>query len=101
MRLFVSDYEVSKKFYTEVLDFTIRGEYFPSDRQSFKLDLMLGDDYVVELFSFRDPPKRSSAPEACGLRHLAFEVDDIEATVACVVRQGDTTEGDTRRRIHR
>ena len=76
-----SDYEQSKKFYTEVLGFTVAGEYYRAERKSYKLDLKLGDQYVIELFSFPDPPKRPSRPEACGLRHLAFQVDDIEAAV--------------------
>ena len=76
-----SNYERSKKFYTQVLGFTVIGEYYRAERKSYKLDLKLGDQYVIELFSFPDPPKRPSRPEACGLRHLAFQVDDIEAAV--------------------
>jgi glyoxylase I family protein len=76
-----SDYEQSKKFYIEVLGFTITAEYYRAERRSYKLDLKLGEQYVIELFSFPDPPKRISRPEACGLRHLAFEVDNIDAAV--------------------
>ena len=47
------------------------------ERQSYKLDLALNGEYVLELFSFPSPPPRVSRPEAAGLRHLAFEVDDI------------------------
>ena len=50
-----------------------------AERKSYKLDLSLNGDYIIELFSFPDPPKRLSGPEATGLRHLAFEVDDLEA----------------------
>ncbi|RNA61902.1 VOC family protein [Chryseobacterium nematophagum] len=72
-----SDYKVSKKFYTEVLGLTILREVYREERKSYKLDLAIGDHYVIELFSFPDPPKRPSRPEACGLRHLAFAVDNI------------------------
>ncbi|CAA7386285.1 SMU1112c/YaeR family gloxylase I-like metalloprotein [Chryseobacterium fistulae] len=72
-----SDYKVSKKFYTEVLGLTILREVYREERKSYKLDLAIGDHYVIELFSFPDSPKRPSRPEACGLRHLAFAVDNI------------------------
>lgn len=72
-----SDYEKSKHFYTEILGLEILQEVYREERQSYKLDLALNGNYIVELFSFPDPPKRTSRPEAAGLRHLAFEVDDI------------------------
>jgi glyoxylase I family protein len=73
-----SDYEVSKKFYTEVLGLNIIREVYREARQSYKLDLAIGEHYVIELFSFPNPPERPSRPESCGLRHLAFSVDNIE-----------------------
>ena len=73
-----SDYQISKRFYTEILGFKIVSEVFRKERDSYKLDLSLNDIYCIELFSFPNPPQRVSQPEACGLRHLAFEVDDIE-----------------------
>lgn len=76
-----SDYERSKKFYTEVLRFEIKAEYYRPERQSYKLDLSLNGIYTLELFSFPSPPPRVSRPEACGLRHLAFEVYDLEAAL--------------------
>ena len=72
-----SDYEISKEFYVEKLGFEIIREIYREERQSYKLDLKLGESQI-ELFSFPNSPKRPSYPEACGLRHLAFEVDDIE-----------------------
>ncbi len=87
-----SDYERSKKFYTDVLGFTIAGEYYRAERKSYKLDLKLGDHYVIELFSFPDPPRRPSRPEAQGLRHLAFEVNDIEDATAELKSKGVTCE---------
>lgn len=76
-----SNYEVSKAFYTNVLGLHIIREIWRAERQSYVLDLALGGDYVIELFSFPSPPERPSRPEATGLRHLAFEVDDVSATV--------------------
>jgi glyoxylase I family protein len=76
-----SDYQVSKKFYVEILGLEIIQEVYREERQSFKLDLALNGNYIVELFSFPNPPKRVSNPEALGLRHLAFEVDNIESVI--------------------
>jgi glyoxylase I family protein len=76
-----SDYERSKKFYTEILGLKIIREVYRAERQSYKLDLELNGVYVIELFSFVDPPKRVSRPEAAGLRHLAFEVDHLETVI--------------------
>ncbi len=87
-----SDYERSKKFYTDVLGFKIIREVFRQDRKSFKLDLELNGLYLIELFSFPDPPIRTSGPEACGLRHLAFEVENIEESIAFLIKSGINTE---------
>ena len=76
-----SDYERSKRFYTEILGLEIIRETFRKERQSFKLDLSLNGAYIIELFSFPDPPRRPSRPEAAGLRHLAFEVDNLEKVI--------------------
>lgn len=73
-----SDYEVSKRFYTEVLGLNIIREVYREERQSYKLDLAIGEHYVIELFSFPNPPERPSQPEACGLRHLAFAVENVQ-----------------------
>ncbi len=76
-----SDYEKSKAFYTEILGFKIVQEVYREARDSYKLDLALQDNYCIELFSFPNPPARPSRPEACGLRHLAFAVDNLEESV--------------------
>ena len=76
-----SDYQRSLHFYTHVLGLTVLAEHYRESRQSYKTDLALGEEYVVELFSFPSPPPRVTRPEAAGLRHLAFEVDDIIETV--------------------
>ncbi|WP_407483629.1 VOC family protein [Elizabethkingia meningoseptica] len=73
-----SDYEVSKKFYTEIMGLNMIREVYRKERESYKLDLAIGEHYVIELFSFPDPPARPSRPEACGLRHLAFAVEHVE-----------------------
>ncbi len=75
-----SDYQKSKHFYTEILGFKIVNEYYRAERQSYKLDLSVNDLYQIELFSFPNPPTRTSRPEACGLRHIAFEVNKINET---------------------
>jgi glyoxylase I family protein len=87
-----SNYAVSKKFYTEILGFKIVQEIYRKERNSYKLDLALGNQYCIELFSFPNPPERVSRPEACGLRHLAFEVDSIEDAFNYFQTQNITTE---------
>ncbi|AWI26040.1 SMU1112c/YaeR family gloxylase I-like metalloprotein [Flavobacterium pallidum] len=72
-----SDYEVSKYFYTKVLGLEIIRETYRAERDSHKLDLCMNGDYCIELFSFPSPPVRITRPEATGLRHLAFEVDNV------------------------
>ncbi|MDP2039611.1 MAG: VOC family protein [Algoriphagus sp.] len=87
-----SNYERSKRFYTEILGFNIIQEVYRAERQSYKLDLELNRSYLIELFSFPDPPKRVSRPEACGLRHLAFAVENIEESIAFLVKSGINPE---------
>lgn len=76
-----SDYQKSKHFYTKILDLEIIQEVYRHEKQSYKLDLALNGTYIVELFSFPNPPQRISRPEACGLRHLAFEVSNLETAI--------------------
>ena len=83
-----SDYQISKEFYTEILGLNIIREIYREERQSYKLDLAIGDDYVIELFSFPNPPKRTSRPESCGLRHLAFSVENVEVKRAELLQKG-------------
>ncbi len=80
--IIATDYAVSKAFYCDILGFTLQSEVYREARDSWKGDLALNGQYVIELFSFPFPPARPSRPEACGLRHLAFSVDDIDAAVA-------------------
>lgn len=87
-----SDYAVSKTFYTEVLGLEIVQEVYRTERNSYKLDLAVNGNYQLELFSFPNPPSRPSRPEALGLRHLAFEVDDLNSAVAHLKQRGVSTE---------
>ena len=87
-----SDYEKSKDFYVKKLGFTILAEVYRAERKSYKLDLAVNSLYQIELFSFENPPARPSRPEAQGLRHLAFEVDDIELEIGRLSDQGIVTE---------
>jgi len=75
------DYERSKYFYTGILGLEITRETFRRERQSYKLDLSLHGQYIIELFSFPSPPQRPSRPEAAGLRHLAFEVNNLDEVI--------------------
>jgi len=83
-----SDYEKSKNFYVNILNLEIVKETFRQERNSFKLDLALNNEYIIELFSFRTPPNRPSYPEAAGLRHLSFEVDDINLVMTELISKG-------------
>lgn len=87
-----SDYPTSKRFYTEILPFSIVSEVYRAERKSWKLDLQLEDGTQIELFSFPDVPPRPSYPEARGLRHLAFCVPDIDAAVLSLSQNGIVTE---------
>ncbi len=87
-----SDYQVSKKFYTETLGLSIIAEHYRKERKSWKLDLAVNNIYSIELFSFPDPPDRLSGPEARGLRHLAFSVENIGLAIAELDKKGVRTE---------
>jgi glyoxylase I family protein len=86
-----SDYEVSKHFYTEVLGLTVLRETYRTERDSYKLDLEL-NGVQIELFSFPNPPERPSYPEARGLRHLAFSVNDLEEFIQKLEQHGVKVE---------
>jgi glyoxylase I family protein len=87
-----SDYEASKHFYVNILGCSVIQETFREERSSYKLDLAVGDRQQIELFSFPNPPDRPTRPEACGLRHLAFAVDDLDATVRHLTHHGVVVE---------
>ena len=87
-----SDYQSSKHFYSEILGLKIVREVFRAERNSYKLDLEINGLYQIELFSFPNPPARPSRPEAAGLRHLAFEVENIDTAIAEVQKHGIDAE---------
>lgn len=87
-----SDYARSKAFYTEILGFEVIAENYREARDSYKLDLRVGDHDQIELFSFPQPPARVSRPEAAGLRHLAFQVDNVQDFVDRVQAAGIVCE---------
>ncbi len=87
-----ADYERSKAFYVEVLGLRVVAEHYRAPRQSWKLDLALPDGGQIELFSFPSPPPRPSRPEAQGLRHLAFVVDDVPRAKAALEARGIAVE---------
>jgi glyoxylase I family protein len=83
-----SDYQRSKQFYADILGLAIIQETYRSARDSYKLDLQVNETTQIELFSFPNPPQRVNNPEACGLRHLAFRVVDLDGAVAALQAQG-------------
>lgn len=89
--IIVSDYEKSRRFYVEQLELPIIRENYREDRDDYKLDLQVGDT-ELEIFGVKNPPQRVTNPEACGLRHLAFKVEDIEAAVKWLNDKGIETE---------
>lgn len=83
-----SDYQKSKNFYVNILGLEVLQETHRLERGSYKLDLKVDDRYQIELFSFPNPPKRLTNPEACGLRHLAFQVDDLNKAISELKQNG-------------
>ena len=86
--IIVSNYANSKHFYTQILGLKVIAENYREARQSFKLDLAMPDGSQIELFSFPDSPSRPSYPEACGLRHLAFKVANLEQSRTHLMHNG-------------
>ena len=78
----------SKYFYCEILGFKIIREHFRVERNSYKVDIAVNSNYLIELFSFPNPPQRQSYPEATGLRHLAFSIDNFEETLQSLSDKG-------------
>ena len=87
-----SDYKKSKQFYTEILGFKVEQEVYREKRESYKLDLSLNGNYTIELFSFPNPPNRLSRPEATGLRHIAFGINNLDEWVEYLDSKGVMTE---------
>ena len=90
--IIVSDYAVSRDFYVNKLGFAVVRENYRPEKKDWKLDLRLNDTTELEIFAPENPPKRPSWPEACGLRHLAFRVSDVEQTVSELAERGIVCE---------
>lgn len=88
-----SNYEVSKAFYTNILGLTIKNEVYRKERNSYKLDLSLNDNYIIELFSFPNSPERLTQPEAVGMRHLCFGVKNLEENLKFLEENNVQHEG--------
>ena len=86
--IIASDYDKAKDFYVTKLGFDVIRENYRKERNDWKIDLALGNTIEIELFIESDPPKRVNRPEACGLRHLAFYVEDIETAVSDLAKKG-------------
>lgn len=87
-----SDYKVSKDFYTRILGFNVIQEIYREERDSYKLDLAVGNHSQIELFTFPNSPQRASYPEARGLRHLAFSTDNLDEMILHLNAEGVKTE---------
>lgn len=90
--IIASDYPRSRQFYTQLLGLPIIAEHYRAERDSWKLDLQLADGSQIELFSFPSPPPRVSRPEACGLRHLSFAVEHLDAAMQTLQASGVACE---------
>lgn len=86
--IIASDYQRSKYFYNQILGFEILHEVYRAHRDSYKLDLCIDETTQIELFSFPSPPSRPSTPEACGLRHLAFRVNNLDSAIMHLTKNG-------------
>ena len=91
--ILTDDYEKSKAFYVNLLGFTVLAEVYREERKSYKLDLAVNGHYQIELFSFPEYKERASFPEAKGLRHMAFAVENIEEAVEELIANNVDVQG--------
>ena len=87
-----SDYQKAKDFYVDKLGFKVKREVERKDRDDFIITLEAPNGILVELFIEKNPPRRVTRPEAAGLRHLAFRVQDIEESEEKLKKKGIETE---------
>lgn len=90
--IIASDYDKAKEFYVDKLGFKVKREVERKEREDFIIFLDGGENIEIELFIEKNPPKRLTRPEARGLRHLAFRVDDIYKSVEELKKRGIETE---------
>ena len=89
--IIASDWDRAREFYVEKLGFQlIREVYRPANGDYLRM-LRQGET-TLELFIRPDSPERVNNPEARGLRHLAFHVDDIVPAVQWLNHMGIETE---------
>lgn len=79
--IIVSDIDKAREFYIEKLGFEVARENYRKERDDWKLDLRVDEHTELEIFTEKNPPKRVNRPEACGLRHLAFQVESVDEMV--------------------
>ena len=87
-----SDYQKAKDFYVDKLGFKVKREVERKDRDDFIITLEAPNGILIELFIEKNPPRRVPRPEAAGLRHLAFRVQDIEKSIEKLNKKGIETE---------
>ena len=86
-----SSWEKAKDFYIDKLGFELTREVYRPAQDDYLRMLQLGET-TLELFIRPDAPQRVNNPEAMGLRHLAFRVEDAEAAASWLNSRGIETE---------
>ena len=86
-----SDEEKALEFYVDKLGFRVEKSVWREQQGDWLRMLRLGDT-VIELFIKPGAPQRPTRPEALGLRHLAFRVEDVELAVDWLNGMGIETE---------
>ena len=88
--IIASDYQKAKEFYVEKLGFELFREVYRPEVPDHLWMLRQGN-VVLELFIKPNAPQRVTQPEALGLRHLAFHVEDAPAVAAWLISRGTAT----------
>lgn len=86
-----SNWDAAREFYVNKLGFELIREVYRPAQNDYLRMLRLGET-TLELFIRPDAPQRVNNPEARGLRHLAFRVEDAVAAAAWLNSRGIETE---------
>ena len=86
-----SNWDAAREFYVNKLGFELIREVYRPAQNDYLRMLQLGET-TLELFIRPDAPQRVNNPEAMGLRHLAFRVEDAVAAAAWLNSRGIETE---------
>ena len=86
-----SNWDAAREFYVNKLGFELIREVYRPAQNDYLRMLQLGET-TLELFIRPDAPQRVNNPEARGLRHLAFRVEDAVAAAAWLNERGIETE---------